>query len=335
MSEATTKSIKPTIKHEVPFFLKLKCFIAGNLIIGAVAAIIITSIVGLFRMNPYVLVAITLYYSYICTVGSYEYKDGKPWPAFSRNYFVFNLFRKYHDLEIQETVPEKIKNSKQQLLFAVFPHGANADFRVLMEGMLHDLIGGPEGESNIRTLVSNVLFRLPIVRAIVLWTGCVDASRTVAEKCLDRGRSILVLPGGEQEQIRTKYGKELVFLMKRKGFIKLAMKKGVSIVPTYVFGVNDLYYTSHIFFGPRVALIKAAGICLTLAWGMWGSMFCPLPTKMTIVLGEPISFDAKDKNAITSEELDDAHKKFCKALKDLFDKHKEPLGYGDRSLEIL
>ena len=50
---------------------------------------------------------------------------------------------------------------------------------------------------------------------------------------IDRGRTIEVLPGGEAEQILSVKGREEVYLEKRKGFIKLAMRKKFPVVVIY------------------------------------------------------------------------------------------------------
>ena len=97
-----------------------------------------------------------------------------------------------------------------QFMIAIFPHGANCDFRILMDGMLEEVL--PHTYKHIRTLAASILFRIPIAREFALWTGCIDARRKVAERALEKGRSLVVLPGGEAEQIRTEHGKELVYL---------------------------------------------------------------------------------------------------------------------------
>jgi hypothetical protein len=42
----------------------------------------------------------------------------------------------------------------------------------------------------------------------------VDASRAVAARALQRGRSLMVIPGGEAEQLRTRKGVEELYLAK-------------------------------------------------------------------------------------------------------------------------
>lgn len=43
------------------------------------------------------------------------------------------------------------------------------------------------------------MFYVPFGRDFCLWLGCVDASRSTAEKVLDAGHSIYVYPGGVPE----------------------------------------------------------------------------------------------------------------------------------------
>jgi 1-acyl-sn-glycerol-3-phosphate acyltransferase len=304
------------------------------------------------------------YYTYTLFLDRKEVKDGAPWPLFSRHYFFFPILRRFLNMKIvpsQELVladakanhntatstgrkddddsngnDKEQKNNTQatpQFLFAVFPHGSNCDYRLLMEGKLYETF--PNLAPNIRTLAASVLFRLPLVREFALWAGCIDASRAVASKALRAGRSILVLPGGEAEQIRTVHGKEKVYLQQRKGFIKIALRHGVPIVPVYVFGASDYYHTWFFGYGLRLWLMKQTGICITLAFGLYGSMLCPIPVETTIVFGKPLDFTVKEAGAPSDKEVVDAHQQFCEALSELFDKHKQSLGYGDRKLEIL
>lgn len=277
--------------------------------------------VGLFLTLPYL--------SYIFFV-RLELKSGSPWPWFSQNFFVLNHLRRTLQLAFVDFPPHA---STQQYLYACHPHGVYSDYRMLIDGMF-----GQQhvGAVSPKTLAATILFRLPFIRELSLWTGCIDARRQVAEESLQRGESVFVLPGGEAEQIRTKYGREIVYLKNRKGFIKLAIRKGVPVVPMYAFGVSDYYYTSDMLLGPRLWLTKTLQICIPFAIGLGGSPFCPLPQKTTVVFGDPLTFEPSAcRESPTAEELDAAHGKFLDSLTKLFDAHKDRLGYGDRNLEIL
>lgn len=282
--------------------------------------------VGFFFILPY--------YTYILVLSRPERKYSARWEWFSRHFPLLRIFRRY--LRMKVTVHEKLKaqQSKQnaQFLFAVFPHGCNSDYRIALDGMLFDAL--PNIGKNITTLAATVLFRIPLVRELALWTNCVDASRSVADKLLEKGKSVLVLPGGQAEQIRTVYGREIVYLNKRKGFIKLAMTHGVPVVPVYVFGASDYFYTSSFALEFRLWMVKALGISIPLAFGQYYTPLCPLAVATNVVFGDPFLFEPKIKGSPSPEEVDQAHKLFCLALSSLFDSHKKDFGYGGRVLEI-
>lgn len=283
---------------------------------------------GLFVILPY--------FTYTWTVGRYELKDGARSYEFSKNFFVFRAMRTFLRTEIKLPLPKELVQAEKapnaQFLIAMFPHAVWSDYHVSMDGMWD--IAFPNIYDNIRTLTASVLFRFPLVRELALWTSCIDASRSVAEQALDRGRTILVRPGGEAEQLRTTRGKEIVYLRKRKGFLRLAMRKGVPVIPTYVFGASDYHHTSNALFAPREWIQKRSGVCFPFAIGYWGSL-CPLPVKTVCVLGKPLTFEMKREGTPTSDEVDKAHAKFCLALRELFDEHKKCVGYADRELQIV
>jgi hypothetical protein len=191
---------------------------------------------GAFIVLPYLI--------YTLGIGRYELTDGQRRYDFSQHFFVFRAMRRFLRIEMREP-PAELKTAEQapnaQFVLAMFPHAVWSDYHASMDGMWHTVF--PNIYGNIRTLTASVLFRVPLVREWSLWTSGIDARRSVAEQALDRGRTILVRPGGEAEQLRTTRGREIVYLQRRKGFIRLAMQKQVPVVPTYVFGASDYHYT--------------------------------------------------------------------------------------------
>jgi 2-acylglycerol O-acyltransferase 2 len=264
----------------------------------------------------------------------YELHDGCPRPQFSKNFIVFKLMRQYLQFHVivDPSLQQAEAQPNAQYVIAEFPHAVWADYHVPMDALLHDTF--PNIASDIRSLAASVLFRAPIVREWCLWTSGMDARKSVVDAALERGRTILVRPGGLAEQLRTTMGKEIVFLKRRQGFLKLAMQHDVPVVPCYIFGASDYHYTSGRFFGVREWIQKRLGVCLPLAVGYMGSM-CPRPVATTVVFGKPLAFPVQQKGKPSQEETDHAHKMFIDALKKLFDKHKHDLGYGDRELEIV
>jgi 1-acyl-sn-glycerol-3-phosphate acyltransferase len=339
MKQVNLTSSQPTILQTILAFLAwngLYVFFLGYnlcLIFGS-SFIVITPMIGTRT------IAALIYAGFILVLPSGGFKchlkDGLPWRGFVENWTIGKIMKSYLNLkfgELPKAFVEEEKKPGAQFIIAGFPHGCGSEFRVLMEGIVQNVMPNIVQSNNYRTLAASVLFHIPLIRELVLWTGCVDANRKTAGKCLDRGRSLLILPGGEAEQILTTYGKEQVYLKSRKGFIKLGMRKGVPVVPMYVFGNSDLFHTSSFLLRPRKWLMKSFGVCIPICFGLFGTL-CPLPKTITIVFGSPLKFDMKGADP-TDEELDVAHKTFCKELELLFDLHKDRLGYGDRKLEIV
>eukprot|EP00467_Chlorarachnion_reptans_P009924 CAMPEP_0114498690 /NCGR_PEP_ID=MMETSP0109-20121206/7007_1 /TAXON_ID=29199 /ORGANISM="Chlorarachnion reptans, Strain CCCM449" /LENGTH=241 /DNA_ID=CAMNT_0001676185 /DNA_START=370 /DNA_END=1095 /DNA_ORIENTATION=+ len=227
-------------------------------------------------------------------------------------------------------------------VIGVHPHGVAADYRACLEGLIYDMFPAFEKcKRGWRTLAASILFWLPLVREVVLWTGCVDAGRLSANKVLKEGNSVIVLPGGEAEQIRTTYGEERLYLKNRMGFVALAVDHGAALVPVYVFGASDAHYTSHRFFNLREMIRKRFKICLPLFWGDLG--VASRRVKHTLVFGDPMKVTkyarpGKDASEIEKKAFRDVvakvHAEYIERLVKVFEDHKVELGYGDRNLII-
>ncbi|VEU40561.1 unnamed protein product [Pseudo-nitzschia multistriata] len=363
-SDVSHGSTKDTNSHP-SIWLKLQAFMCVTLLMALILLVNLGGIYVLFNpgssRSKMMIYFLMLYASIrLLTPGGAIHSEKQPeggvWRAFSERYFFLSsIHRRYLNLSFAKPLPKELveaeSRSNAQFILAAFPHGCNSDFRVLMDGIINETFPNLLKRNKIRALAASILFWIPVVREISLWTGCIDASRPVAKAALDQGKSLLILPGGEAEQIRTVYGREIIYLKNRKGFIKLALVHGVPIVPMYVFGCSDSYYTYNWMAQRfRLWLVKNLGICITPCSGLWGNPFCPLPKTTTIVMGKPIRFEfvleqdnlnescidtSISKQTPTKEEVDRAHAVFIRELTALFDAHKTALGYGDRTLEIV
>ena len=236
--------------------------------------------------------AVVGWVAYVLTDGT-PYRTGAPDKAYSQTYWMFTRMREYLRLKLHRTeaVQAKLMDAHPtgQGIFAFFPHGVNSDFRVLMDGMMYDAFPQTYEKSPARTLAASVLFQIPGIRSISLRTSCVDAGRSTATKCLTKGLSLMLCPGGQDEQIETIHGRERVFLKKRAGFIRLALIHGVPVVPAFCFGSSDLYYTSRLLHGLRAWLVRNLRLALPLYSGCWGMFAYPTPIGFPL----PVAQDVK------------------------------------------
>jgi 1-acyl-sn-glycerol-3-phosphate acyltransferase len=153
---------------------------------------------------------------------------------------------------------------------------------------------GPE--RRFHQLAHDVAARLPAT-GISRW-GTVAASHENARKAFDKGAPVLVYPGGDYETFRPSWHSDRVEFGGRKGFIKLAVERGVPVVPVVAIGGQEtaLFATR----GERAAevtgWVKRTRIkVLPVAFGppfgvtvldLPGRI--PLPSKITVEVQPPI-----------------------------------------------
>jgi len=107
-------------------------------------------------------------------------------------------------------------------------------------------------------------------------------------KAIDNKFNIFLIPGGISEQIRTQYGKEMVYIKKRKGFIRVALEKKCKIIPSYAFNVNDIWMTFNCF----QPLFNYLGDNLRIGLNLFvGYLLMGFPVDITYVMGMPLDID--------------------------------------------
>lgn len=94
------------------------------------------------------------------------------------------------------------------------------------------------------TVIAPLLFKFPFLSEFLLLCNCREASLKTFDKLLGSGASVHVQPGGLLEQVETEDKQEKVFFPGNLGFVRLAMKHGVPLLPIYAFGENQLFATS-------------------------------------------------------------------------------------------
>src|SRR3954451_14504297 len=94
---------------------------------------------------------------------------------------------------------------------------------------------GPE--RRFHQLAHDIAARMPGT-GLSRW-GTVAASHDNARRAFDRGAPVLVYPGGDYETFRPSWHSDRIEFGGRKGFIKLALERGVPIVPVVAIGGEE------------------------------------------------------------------------------------------------
>jgi len=144
--------------------------------------------------------------------------------------------------------------------------------------------------------------------------GTVAASPQNAEKALDTGAALLVYPGGDYEVHRPTWDSAKVDFDGRQGFIRLALRKKVPILPVVAIGGQEtaLFLSrgerlARLFGLDRLLRLKVLPISIAIPWGLnVGDMLghFPLPAKITIQVLDPI--DVREEFG-ASPDLDEVY----------------------------
>lgn len=177
-------------------------------------------------------------------------------------------------------------------------------------------------------LAHSVALQNPFFRWIIPRIGAIPADPEVALEALNRDYSLLVYPGGEKESFRPFSERKKVNFFQRKGFIRLAVKAKVPIVPIVSIGAHESYFILHrgeelaeklglkekfrlhglpitfrsLFFMWCVASGMLTFFPLLLAPGAFFSIFVPMPAKMDFRILPAIDPQELWNSDLTEEE---------------------------------
>jgi 1-acyl-sn-glycerol-3-phosphate acyltransferase len=246
----------------------------------------------------------------------------KPTPEFVEklHHFLDGLYKHYFRVDISgwENVPDG------QILF-VGNHNGLLTFEVLM--LFHAWWQKFGDDRPALGLAHSIALKNPFFKWLIPKIGAIPASPELALQAIDEGFSLMVYPGGEKESFRPYSQRKKVDFYQRKGFIKLALKAKVPMVPIVSIGAHESYII--LFRGERIAeslgLKKALRLngfpitfrgiffvwCLVsgiftffplmLAPFVFLSIFIPLPSKMSFRILPPIDVTKMSDDSLSEE----------------------------------
>ncbi len=162
---------------------------------------------------------------------------------------------------------------------------------------------------------------MPQVAQMAVRTGAVHAHPRMAQAAFNAGASVLVYPGGAVDVFRPHRMRDRICLNQNLGFIKLALRWNVPIVPAISWGAHDtllviedlypLVKQLHDWGMPWLAGIDPIvfPVYLGFPWGLAIGPFpnIPLPTQIHTRVLKPIVFEDYGRNA----SLDRAYVATC------------------------
>ena len=106
--------------------------------------------------------------------------------------------------------------------------------------MIYDWFRRFSFERPIYGLMHSQVWRVsPEIAQMAEKVGAIEAHPKMAIAALERGASILVYPGGAEDVFRPHHLRNQIYFAGRKGFIKLALRQKVPIIPAISCGAHD------------------------------------------------------------------------------------------------
>eukprot|EP00899_Mesostigma_viride_P029039 jgi/Mesvir1/931/Mv17489-RA.1 len=282
---------------------------------------------------------------------------GKPWQAFLDSW-IFNAWLSYFNFEMVVEDPLDTSHDpttghpKKKYLFAELPHGVFPHGEFLSMSLASRFLP----THNVTGVGASVLFGVPLLRYIFAWLGTVPATSQNISACFESGSHVGVTIGGIAEMFMVSTTQERIYLRKRKGFVRVAIKNGAAIVPIFFFG-NSLLYglvgakndPVHAAASPKpkptLLLTRASTalrhlmmrasrkvhMSLLFFYGMLGPITVPYHRPIKMVLGKAIPVVQMDEP--TQEEVDRLHALFVKHVEELYEKHRPEWEHRPLSIE--
>jgi 1-acyl-sn-glycerol-3-phosphate acyltransferase len=153
-------------------------------------------------------------------------------------------------------------------------------------------------EDPLLGLAFDAAFGIPGFETLMRKLGEIPASHENAERALETGNSLLVYPGGARETFRPWTDRNRIVFSGHKGFVKLALRTGVPVVPVVAHGGH---HTTFVLsrgddiakrLGPGVLPISVAPLVFQIPWGVSIPILpgIPLPAKIRVELGPPLDW---------------------------------------------
>lgn len=156
-------------------------------------------------------------------------------------------------------------------------------------------------------LAHETVFNAPGLAHLLIKLGAVRACHENAARLFERGERILVYPGGDLDALRPYARRNEVVFGQRRGYIRLALRHGVPIVPVVSQGAHQSYvilsdgrWLARALRIDRMFRLKVMPIVLSFPFGVTvgpAVPFIPAPSKIRVRVLPPIHFDRAGPDA--------------------------------------
>lgn len=169
----------------------------------------------------------------------------------------------------------------------------------------------------------DALMAMPVLGAYFRRMGVLPAAPDSISAALAEGRDVALWPGGERDSLRSWAQRDEAVLAGRMGFVRLAIRSAVPIVPVATVGGPDSMPVlatgqrlARWLALDRVARIKMFPIALQAPWGISPALLpeIPLPTKIRTAFQDPVTVDHDPARAEDDDYVEAKYREVCASI---------------------
>ena len=290
----------------------------------------------LFYAHPWIRAAFIGYISWFAFLDTETPQRGARFLPWTRRLPFWNTLADYFPVRLHKSCD---LDPNGNYLFGYHPHGiigvgAFITFATNATGFEQAFPG-----LDLRLLTLAVNFFFPFTREVLMALGINSVKKESVINNLTRkpGASVAIVVGGAAEALDARPGWAVLTLARRKGFVKMALRTGASLVPVFAFGENDIFdqvdnpdgsplRKFQLWMKQLIGITPPAFYGRSLRGGMLRRLFrrrtgvMPKRESIEVVVGRPIPCPKVAEP--TLRQVDEYHAKYIAALKDLYDTHR-------------
>ena len=162
----------------------------------------------------------------------------------------------------------------------------------------------------------DALMAAPLIGSYFRRMGVLPAAPDSIATALAEGHDVALWPGGERDSLRPWTKRDEAVLAGRTGFIKLAIRSCVPIVPIATVGGPDSMPVlatgkrlAKVLQLDKIARLKMFPIALQAPWGISPALLpeIPLPTKIRTAFQEPVELDCDPERAEDDDYVEEKY----------------------------
>lgn len=165
-------------------------------------------------------------------------------------------------------------------------------------------------DAALYSLGLDAVFSMPGIAPLARRMGCVPARRTNADELLGEGAAVLVYPGGDEDDYRPWTERHRVDLRHHEGFVRLALRRQVPVVPLVSHGSHDCLIVvqrgdelAHLLGLDRLRIHVLPLVVGPLGLALLPAAGPPFPAKVVARLCEPFDWSHHGTDAADDPEI--------------------------------